>query len=84
MDILAFCRNRDIAAEGIKISQDVAWSKKHHDQSKIILKIELPPHFPPKYDSTIGKAADRCLVASLGRALDKSSFEHQVTRTQQS
>ena len=84
MDILAFCRKREISTEGIKIRQDVEWSKEHHDQSKVVLKIELPQHFPQNYDSAIGKAVDNCLVARLGRALDESNFARQVTRVQQS
>ena len=56
MEILAFCRKRDISTEGFKIRQIVDWNRKHTDQSKVVLQIELPDHFPQKYDKTIGKA----------------------------
>jgi len=80
MDILAFCQKREIATEGMKISQVVDWNKKKHDQSRVVLQIELPPHFPEKYDNALGKTVDKCLVASLGRGLDESSFDKVVTR----
>ncbi len=80
MDILAFCRERDISTEGITISQLVDWNRKAPDQSKIELQIELPPHFPEKYDDVLGRAVDKCLVAQLGRGLDQSSFNKKITR----
>jgi len=82
MDILAFCRKRDISTSGINISQVVDWDRTQPDQSKILLQIELPPHFPQKYDSALGRAVDKCLVANLGRGLDDSSFDKQITRTE--
>ena len=81
MDILAFCRKRDISTDGFKIRQIVDWNKKHNDQSKVVLKIELPDHFPAKYDKTIGKAVDNCLVANLGKGLSADSFERSITRS---
>ena len=80
MDILAFCRKRDIAPDNIKISQDVEWSREKRDQSQVVLKVELPPEFPEKYDDVIDIAVKKCLVASLGRGLDKSSFRSEVGR----
>ena len=80
MDILAFCRKRDIATEGIKIVQDVEWSKEAVNDSEVVLKVELPPDFPEKYDAVITKAVNKCLVASLGKGLDDSSFRSEVSR----
>lgn len=82
MDILAFCRKRGIATEGFKIRQVVDWNRKHTDQSRVVLKIELPDHFPPKYDKTIGKTVDNCLVARLGQGISPDSFESSITRSQ--
>ena len=82
MNILAFCRKRDISTEGLKISQTVDWNTKNTDQSKVMLRIELPVHFPEKYEKTIAKAADKCLVARLGKGLSPSSFEKEITRSQ--
>lgn len=81
MDILAFCQKREISTDGIKISQVVDWNKKMHDQSKVVLRVELPPHFPEKYDNALGKTVDKCLVASLGKGLNESSFDREITRT---
>ena len=80
MDILAFCRKRDIPTEGIVITQDVEWCREQHDKSKVILNIELPPSFPEKYEPVIGKAVDRCLVAGLGKGLSDASFTNKINR----
>ncbi len=82
MDILAFCRKRNISTEGFKIRQIVDWNRKHTDQSKVLLSIELPDHFPQKYDKTIGKAVDNCLVANLGKGIGPDSFERAITPSQ--
>ena len=80
MDILAFCRKRDISTKGITISQLVDWNRNRPDQSRITLQVGLPPHFPEKYDDVLGRAVDKCLVANLGRGLHESSFDRQITR----
>ena len=82
MDILAFCRKRDLSTENIKISQTVDWNTKKTDQSKLVLQIELPADFPDKYEKTIAKLVDNCLVARVGKGIDPSSFEKEITRTQ--
>jgi len=79
MDILAFCQKRAISTEGLRIRQTVKWNTKKTEQSKVLLSIELPSHFPEKYEKTVNKAVDRCLVAKLGKGLDPSSFEKAVT-----
>ena len=81
MDILAFCRKRNISNKGFKIRQIVDWNRKHTEQSKIVLSIELPDHFPQKHDKTIGKAVDNCLVANLGKGISPDSFEKTITRS---
>ena len=80
MDILAFCRKRSIATAGFKISQIVDWHRKQTDRSKVLLKIELPDHFPEKYEKTIAKTVDNCLVAKLGKGLNESTFQKSITR----
>jgi hypothetical protein len=45
-----------------------------------LLSIELPHNFPEKYEKTIRKAVDNCLVAKLGRGLNENSFETKITR----
>jgi len=81
MEILAFCRKRSIDTDGFKISQIVDWHAKQTDQSKVLLRVELPDHFPEKYDKTIGKAVDTCLVAKLGKGLNENSFTSSITRS---
>ena len=80
MDILAFCRKRSIATDGFRIRQIVDWNRELTDQSKILFNIELPHNFPEKYEKTIRKAVDNCLVASLGKGLNENSFEKLITR----
>jgi hypothetical protein len=80
MDILAFCRKRDISTKGFKISQTVDWNRQHTDRSKVMLQVQLPAHFPEKYENAIGKAVDSCLVASLGKGLSQDSFARSITR----
>ncbi len=84
MDILAFCRKRDISTSGITIRQLVDWNRDKPDQSRITLQIDLPPYFPEKYDEVLGRAVDRCLVANLGRGLDETSFDRQISRIENS
>jgi len=81
MDILAFCRKREISTNGFIIRQIVDWNRNRTDQSKVLLSIELPDHFPNKYDKTIAKAVDNCLVANLGKGLSPDSFERTITRS---
>jgi hypothetical protein len=82
MDILAFCRKRSIATDGFRIRQIVDWHRKFTDQSKILLSIGLPDHFPEKYEKSIEKIVDSCLVAGLGRGLNENSFEKSITRSE--
>ena len=79
MDILAFCRKREIATDGFRIRQAVDWNRKLTDQSKVVLNIELPEHFPEKYVQSVHKFVDNCLVARLGRGLNENSFEKVIT-----
>jgi hypothetical protein len=84
MDILAFCRKRNISTDGIRIRQIVEWNRKHTDRSKVLLKITLPDHFPPKYDKTIGKTVAGCLVAKLGEGIGPATFESVIKRMEKS
>ena len=81
MDILAFCRKRSLATDGFKIKQIVDWNRKFTEQSKILLNIELPQNFPEKYEKSISKIADGCLVARLGKDLNENSFDKMITRS---
>ena len=52
------------------------------DQSKVLLDIVLPVDFPEKYEKSVGKMVDGCLVASLGRDLNESSFDKSISRSE--
>jgi len=84
MDILTFCRKRNISTDGFTIRQIVDWNRKRTDRSRVLLQIELPDHFPQKYDKTIAKAVGTCLVAGLGKGLGPDSFATAVTRSRPS
>ena len=79
MDILAFCRKRHLAPDGFKIRQIVDWNRKGTDQSKVVLDIVLPDHFPAKYEKSVKKFVDNCLVKSLGKGLNANSFESSIS-----
>jgi len=83
MDILAFCRKRSIATDGFRIKQIVDWHTKQTDQSKVLFSIELPHDFPEKYEKTIRKAVDNCLVTRLGKGLNENSFASSISRANQ-
>jgi hypothetical protein len=82
MDILAFCRKRSIATDGFRIRQIVDWNRKLTDQSTVLLNIGLPVDFPKKYEKSVAKMVDGCLVASLGRGLNESSFDKSISRSE--
>jgi hypothetical protein len=44
-----------------------------------LLSIELPAEFPEKYEKTIGKAVENCLVANLGQGISAASFKTTIT-----
>jgi hypothetical protein len=64
----------------LKIRQVVRWNPDHAERTEVLLKIEVPAHFPAKYEKAIGRAADNCLVAKLGRGLKESMFKRTVSR----
>lgn len=80
MDILAFCRKRDISTEGFKITQVVDWNRQQTEKSRVVFQVQLPAHFPEKYENAIGKTVDGCLVANLGKGLNQESFARSITR----
>jgi len=58
----------------------VDWNRKHTDRTRVLLEIMLPDDFPAKYDKSIGKAIDSCLVAKLGKGIDPASFKNVISR----
>lgn len=60
--VKSFCDNRNIPAEGIRISQTVEWNRETRLPSTIRLDIRLPSGFPEKYRASLIHAAGLCLV----------------------
>lgn len=60
--VLEFCNRRKIATEGLRLTQRVERDSATHMLSRIILDIQLPPGFPPKYIPAAIKAAETCTV----------------------
>ncbi len=66
--VLSFCRQRDIATEGLALSQRmefVSGDDGRRKLSRIILNIDLPPGFPEKYRNAIVKTAELCTVKKV-------------------
>ena len=56
------------------------WNRKYTDQSNVVLHVDLPGHFPKKYDKSIGKTVDNCTIARIAKDLSSNSFQHKITR----
>jgi putative redox protein len=66
--VLSFCQQRDIATEGMSLSQRMEFgvdeSGKRH-LSRVTLDIMLPPGFPEKYRNAVVKTAELCTVKKV-------------------
>jgi len=63
--VLSFCQQRDIATEGLSITQQmefVAGEDGKKRVAKVAMEIELPHGFPEKYRNAIIKTAELCTV----------------------
>ena len=66
--VLSFCRNRQIATEGLALTQRmefVAAPDGKRKLAKVAIDIDLPPGFPEKYRNAIVKAAELCTVKKV-------------------
>ncbi len=57
-----FCKERNIATEGLALTLDMERDEATHTTTKIIIKIKLPENFPIKYKKAIIRAAEQCAV----------------------
>lgn len=59
--VLAFCRKRGIATDGIRVVQqnDMATTGM---VERVRLTVELPPGFPDRYRDAVLRAVDQCTV----------------------
>jgi ribosomal protein S12 methylthiotransferase accessory factor len=60
--VLAFCRERQIATEGITLTMTMEKPQGSKLYTKIGIIIHLPAGFPEKYRAAVIKAADACAV----------------------
>jgi putative redox protein len=60
--VKAFCDQRGIASENIKITQEMEYDFTNRLISKVNLAINLPPGFPEKYRDAVVNAANLCAV----------------------
>ncbi len=60
--VLGFCRQREIATDGIKIVQRVHSNPMNGMVEKIDLEIQVPPGFPQKYYDSLIRSAELCAV----------------------
>ncbi len=59
---LAFCRERKIPVEGLKVAMTTEKGEVSKMIDKIIITVDLPAGFPEKYKSALVKAVDHCTV----------------------
>lgn len=66
--VLSFCRYRNIATEGLALTQRMEFSSLDDGKkrlAKVVIEIELPQYFPEKYRNAIEKAAGLCSVKKV-------------------
>jgi len=63
--VLSFCRERNIPAEGISLTQRLEYAVNAEGKSAldtIAIDINVPASFPEKYHNALIKVADQCAV----------------------
>ncbi len=60
--ILAFCRERNLPMENIRVIQRFQRDPNDRMIKKISIEVRLPPDFPEKYKNAIIKSAELCAV----------------------
>ncbi|HQK37737.1 MAG TPA: OsmC family protein [Bacteroidales bacterium] len=60
--VKAFCDQRGIPSEGIRILQHVNYNLDQRRVDRIDIEIKLPPEFPDKYKEAVVQAAASCAV----------------------
>ena len=66
--VLSFCRQRQIATEGLALTQRMEFSTAADGKrrlARVEIDINLPPGFPEKYRNAITKAAGLCSVKKV-------------------
>ena len=60
--VVAFCQQRDIPIEGIRLVQQWQTDPQTHMVSRMTIEIQLPESFPERYRAAVIRAADLCTV----------------------
>lgn len=60
--VLSFCRQRNLASEGIRLVQSAQMNPTTGMVEKITMDIQLPADFPARYQKAVIRAADQCKV----------------------
>jgi ribosomal protein S12 methylthiotransferase accessory factor len=60
--VKAFCDNRQLSTEGIKVIQKTTFSQESGLPIKLVIDIQLPEGFPEKYRQSIINVAELCKV----------------------
>ena len=60
--VVAFCRERELPADGIALRMTSDWNEKTHRVENIEIEISLPGGFPDKYRRAVIRAAGMCTV----------------------
>jgi putative redox protein len=74
--VLSFCQQRQIATEGLELTQRMEFSTAEDGKkklAKVAIEIALPPGFPEKYRNAIVKTAGLCSVKKV--IMDPPEFE---------
>lgn len=57
-----FCQQRQIATTGLHLIQRLELDPATGHVVKLLIEIQLPPDFPPKYQAAVIRAAEQCTV----------------------
>ncbi len=57
-----YCDQRNLSAEGIKLTQNVEWSEEDGRIGKIITQIFVPKDFPESHDAGLIRVTNYCKV----------------------
>ncbi len=60
--VASFCRQRGIDPSTLHLIQRLELDPASGHVAKILIEIQLPPDFPPKYRAAVVRAAEQCTV----------------------
>ena len=60
--VLRFCQQRGLATEGLHVTQRLEVDPATGHVTRLLIDLQLPPDFPPKYQAAVIRAAEQCTV----------------------